>query len=399
MFPLNLGLLGAALAGGIKGAGRGMTKIADDETERLKQERLQEFKMRENEQQSSLRMSEIKQTADIADKSLDKRQDRGLLDYAAKKKIDIGMATDPANVKAATDAELQAQQAKDQYSDKRFPTELNQKKQEFEMKNPLLKEKIQSELDQNKAQIEHWESYDAASGAKAEVETLKLANDQIEQKLEIVSAMPEDSEPEKIAKNKAMMEVNQEMAQLRNDIAKKAGIESPTSTGGAIDANAIIQKVLGSQESESDYGNRPDGTKKGNGYFGKLKMQDGSNDVATELTIGVNLDGKETNIPALVPSLSSEQKEYLLKGGDPRKREDIIKAAVEHAKDRIKNGLSPYADSESKPRGMVPTTSLNDRINKWTLENDPREFIGNKIDEYKKEQALKEKNKSRYTGH
>ena len=55
---------------------------------------------------------------------------------------------------------------------------------------------------------------------------------------------------------------------------------------------------------------RADGTPKGEGYFGKLKRPDG--DVSTELSIGVNLGGKETEIPTLVPTLSEEEKNYLL---------------------------------------------------------------------------------------
>jgi hypothetical protein len=40
-----------------------------------------------------------------------------------------------------------------------------------------------------------------------------------------------------------------------------------------------------------DYGNRPDGSAKGGGYFGELKRPDGG--VSTEISVGVGIDGKE----------------------------------------------------------------------------------------------------------
>lgn len=92
-----------------------------------------------------------------------------------------------------------------------------------------------------------------------------------------------------------------------------------------------------------EYGNRADGTKKGTGFFGPLKMQDGSGDVATEISIGVNIDGKETQIPTLVPTLTKDEVNYLLKGGQPTP--EIVQKAVDHANKRIKDGKSPFADA------------------------------------------------------
>jgi hypothetical protein len=101
---------------------------------------------------------------------------------------------------------------------------------------------------------------------------------------------------------------------------------------------------------DNGYGNRPDGTPKGSGYFGELKMRDGSGSVATELTAGVNIDGKETDIPLLVPTLTEKEKNYLLEGNKPTR--EIIGKAVSHAKKRMSDGKSPYADgptSKFKP--------------------------------------------------
>ena len=90
------------------------------------------------------------------------------------------------------------------------------------------------------------------------------------------------------------------------------------------------------------YGNRPNGTKKGQGYFGPLPMTDGSGKVATEITHGYEVDGQKIDAPALVPTLSEDEKNHLLSGKPAT--EAIHKKAVDHAMKRIKEGKSPYAD-------------------------------------------------------
>lgn len=96
-----------------------------------------------------------------------------------------------------------------------------------------------------------------------------------------------------------------------------------------------------------DYGKRPDGTPKGKGYFGEIKRPDGN--VMTEISIGVGLNGKETQIPLIVPTLNKQELDALIKN-DPKSKDfmrrippSIIDKAVEHAVQRIKQNKSPYA--------------------------------------------------------
>lgn len=109
------------------------------------------------------------------------------------------------------------------------------------------------------------------------------------------------------------------------------------------------QPVSSPKASGKGYGKRADGTEKGSGYFGELKMKDGSGSVATEISIGVELDGKETEIPTLVPTLDAKEKDWLLKGGDPNDRsemgERISQKAIQHAKDRKAAGKSIFANA------------------------------------------------------
>src|SRR5689334_1811887 len=55
---------------------------------------------------------------------------------------------------------------------------------------------------------------------------------------------------------------------------------------------------------------RPDGTTKGRGFFGPLSRPDGS--VSSEISIGVNIDGRELDIPTLVPTLTESERTWLL---------------------------------------------------------------------------------------
>jgi hypothetical protein len=89
---------------------------------------------------------------------------------------------------------------------------------------------------------------------------------------------------------------------------------------------------------EQDYGLRLDNTQKGEGWLGPLPHSNGK--ISTELSIGVNINGKETLIPSLVPTLTREEVLYLLNGGKPTK--EIINKAVDFAVGRIKLGKSPF---------------------------------------------------------
>ena len=92
---------------------------------------------------------------------------------------------------------------------------------------------------------------------------------------------------------------------------------------------------------------RPDGSQKGGGFFGLLKRPDGK--VSTEISIGLDMGGKEVNVPLLVPSLTPEELNYLLQTDVESKDflknipRSIMEKAYIHAQERIKAGISPFA--------------------------------------------------------
>lgn len=101
-----------------------------------------------------------------------------------------------------------------------------------------------------------------------------------------------------------------------------------------------FQEQVNKNNPNPNYGNRVDGTKKGKGFLGELKRPDGS--VSTELSIEVTIDGKKTLIPSLVPTLTKSEIDYLLNGG--KMTQSISRKAYDHAIERKKKGLSPFAD-------------------------------------------------------
>lgn len=104
------------------------------------------------------------------------------------------------------------------------------------------------------------------------------------------------------------------------------------------------------------YGSRLDGSPKGRGFLGELKRPDG--DISTEVSVGVNIDGKEMEIPLLVPSLSRAEIDQVLSlppGRQPP--EAIVRKAAEFAKQRIAQGKNVFADNGESPRAepqLVP---------------------------------------------
>ena len=118
------------------------------------------------------------------------------------------------------------------------------------------------------------------------------------------------------------------------------------------------------------FGKRADNSNKGLGYFGMINRPD--NKVSSELSVGVNVDGKDMEVPALVPTLTQEEINYLIQGNQPTP--EIITKAVEHAKKRIGEGKNPFAQP-----GEQQLLPLNQQLN----------MVNNIQDESLLEQELK----------
>ena len=92
------------------------------------------------------------------------------------------------------------------------------------------------------------------------------------------------------------------------------------------------------------YGQRYNSTQqKGLGFLGPLKMPNGG--TTSEFSIGVNIGGKEVEIPTFVPTLTKDEVQQLIgvatNGG--KVPAAIVRKAITHATQRITAGQDPFA--------------------------------------------------------
>lgn len=142
--------------------------------------------------------------------------------------------------------------------------------------------------------------------------------------------------------------------------------------GGAGGGNASEGAAQGTQQPAQGEGGvnwtpghdlRNDGkTLKGTGWLGVLRLPNGG--VASEYTIGVNIDGKEIDIPTLVPTLTKEEQDLMVNDVIPNNKDvpdSIVKKAVDFAKMRLANGRSVFANDgtpqggQTQPAATQPT--------------------------------------------
>ena len=144
-------------------------------------------------------------------------------------------------------------------------------------------------------------------------------------------------------------------------IADKLGDEYLNLKLGSTDV-ATALRGLSTQDATTKQ-KRPDGSLKGPGFLGTLERPDGK--VLTELSVGVNLDGKEVEIPTLVPTLTKEEVRYLVNAQEGSTNifqtpvgKRIMQKAVDHARERMKEGKSPFKEGvfkEEEKRSLTET--------------------------------------------
>ncbi len=121
---------------------------------------------------------------------------------------------------------------------------------------------------------------------------------------------------------------------------------------GILDAHANQQMAAGLNANNDFYGQREDGTGKGPGHMGAIPVGDGSK--ATELSIGVEIDGKETLIPAVVPTISAKELKTLLDTKGQGLTKEMVHKAVDFAKQRMAEGKSPFRQWQEDQQHPLP---------------------------------------------
>ena len=133
-------------------------------------------------------------------------------------------------------------------------------------------------------------------------------------------------------------------------VLQKSGAVATDGTQG----NPMMPKLSDIRVKEGGYdvnsfGKRPDGSAKGGGFLGVLKRPDGG--FSTEISVGVQINGTEMEIPTLVPTLTRDEVNTLLSTTNPKDIPDgIVAKAIDFANKRMAEGKSVFADSGETPR-------------------------------------------------
>jgi len=132
-----------------------------------------------------------------------------------------------------------------------------------------------------------------------------------------------------------------------------AGPQVPTTSYEGPNVSDLAAKPGSEGTDPAAWDKRSDGSNKGNGFLGLLRRPDGS--VSSELSVGVDIGGKEVEIPTLVPTLTRREVETMLalKPGE-KVPQEIVEKAARFAQNRIAAGKSPFASPEESPRWDVP---------------------------------------------
>lgn len=112
---------------------------------------------------------------------------------------------------------------------------------------------------------------------------------------------------------------------------------------------------------------------KGNGYYGILRRKDGSNERSSEISIGIEVNGNKYHVPTMVPGLTKEQLNYLLKTpedqiytSNKKLMSQIEQNAANWAKKRLEAGLPVFATlpEEGSYKPGSPQPSIEEIISK-----------------------------------
>lgn len=128
-----------------------------------------------------------------------------------------------------------------------------------------------------------------------------------------------------------------------------AGTGASTTTAPALDVTKYALAANDPGRNSKNWDKRADGSSKGQGFLGLLKRPDGK--VSSEISVGVQIDGKEVEVPTMVPTLTQSELDWLLTHPTSSRIPDsIVSKAVAHARQRISAGKSPFAQMGESPR-------------------------------------------------
>ena len=141
---------------------------------------------------------------------------------------------------------------------------------------------------------------------------------------------------------------------LESEAAKKAfgGDESMDESMDEWSPPTIDFPESSTAEAKGGYGKRPDGSDKGKGYLGELKLPNGG--VATEFSTQSDAvkdaNGERIDFPSIVPTLTAEETKLMTDEIIPNNKaipEPIMQKAINHANMMLEKGEGVFFDSKT----------------------------------------------------
>ena len=105
--------------------------------------------------------------------------------------------------------------------------------------------------------------------------------------------------PEDIKKHQRVMDATLGETQIYMHQANQKALLSDANSANSVVLSDMTNKMLQHTKVVDSYGKRPDGSAKGDGWFGPIPLTnpDGSTGVMTEVTTKIGIDGKEYDAP------------------------------------------------------------------------------------------------------
>lgn len=147
-------------------------------------------------------------------------------------------------------------------------------------------------------------------------------------------------------------------------------------SGGKVDPEAVKQQAYQEFQRKKASMYRSDGSRKSpRGFLGPIQNQvDGG--TMTEVSIGVEIDGVEQQIPAMVPGLTQDEINTLanmqIEGNAANIPESIKQKAVDHARRRTSEGKSVFYQDGEELVDELKSLSTTDQSGRVTYSNPAR---------------------------
>jgi hypothetical protein len=144
---------------------------------------------------------------------------------------------------------------------------------------------------------------------------------------------------------------------IRSDLADT--LKKNSLTNGGLDTSKYALQPNNPAANPTGWDKRADGSSKGNGFLGLLQRPDGG--VSSEISIGIDINGKEREIPTMVPTLSQDQLDWLMTHDVAHEQipRPIVQKAVDFARGRLAAGKDPFAGPGEQQTGKPNTIDPN----------------------------------------